>query len=73
MFPCFFGGIPVALVLELLERGDELRRVSRGLNDLVDEAARRGDVRIRELLAELRHLLGARALLGSAAASSSRL
>src|ERR1700683_1917154 len=56
----FFGGIPVALVLEILERRDQLPPRLPRMDHLVHEAAPRRNVRVRELRPELRHLLGAR-------------
>ena len=51
--------ILVALGLEVASAAISLARVWRGLDHFVDEAARGGDVRVGELLAELRDALGA--------------
>ena len=47
----------VALVLEVLQRGDEFASRLAWTNDLIDEASARRDVRVGELLAELLHFL----------------
>src|SRR6185503_11719158 len=58
--PMLLGRVPVALALQIAQGGDQLAAGLSGTNDLVHEAARRGRVRIRELLPELLDLLGAR-------------
>src|SRR5688500_15354988 len=56
--PVLLRRIAVAFGLEAGERGDQLRARLAGWDHFVDEAARRRDVRVRELLAELRDALG---------------
>ena len=56
----FLGRERAPLPLEQPERRDQLFARLGGLDDLVDEAVARGDVRIREILDVLRNLLGPR-------------
>ena len=59
MLPCFLGGFLSRLVRVMSRPAMILRRVGAGLDHLVHEAAVGGHVGVRELLAELRHLLRA--------------
>src|ERR1700730_18578456 len=56
--PVLLQRVLVSLVLEVLERGNELSACFPRPDDLVDEAAAGRDIRVRELLAELLHFFG---------------
>ena len=49
MLPCFFRGFVSRLSASIVERPDQPRPRLGRLDDVVDVAARRGDVRVREL------------------------
>src|SRR4051794_32192977 len=58
--PVLLGWVLVALDIQVVERANQLPARLARANDLIHEAARCRGVRIRELFAELLHLLGAR-------------
>src|SRR5438132_12983559 len=58
--PMLLRRVLIALVFEVLESGNQLATRLSGMNHFVQEAARGGDVRIRELRAELLDFLRSR-------------
>src|SRR5262249_50731654 len=57
--PVFFGRVLYPFGVEVAQRGDQLAAGLARLDHFVEKSAACGDVRVRELLAELVHLFGA--------------
>src|SRR5207247_10824444 len=54
----FLLRVLIALVIQMFERRDQLSSRLARINNLVDKAAAGGNIRVRELLAELLHSFG---------------